>query len=81
MPSKSRRFSQDDPLSRAIAPPPDESPSDKDTRLRAEEAAQKISDAIDEELNRERVAEKKVAKPIKILLLGEFQSLPCRYCG
>lgn len=62
-------FEDDDPLSRAMAPPKDETPQEKEARLRAEKAARLKSDAIDEELNRQRLAEKKV-QCIRLLLLG-----------
>jgi guanine nucleotide-binding protein alpha-1 subunit len=67
MPSK---IKDEDPLSIAIAPPPDESEEQREARIRAEKQAKKISDAIDDELNRQRIAEKKAAKPVKVLLLG-----------
>lgn len=68
---KSRRQrTDDDPLARAIAPPSNESQHQRELRMRAEQEAQRISDAIDEELNRQRIADKKSPKPIKILLLG-----------
>lgn len=54
-----------------MAPPPDETPAQRAERLRAEAEAKRISDMIDEELNRQRLAEKKGPKPVKILLLGE----------
>jgi guanine nucleotide-binding protein subunit alpha len=63
----------DDPLTRAMAPPPDETPGQRAERLRSEAEAKRISDMIDEELNRQRLAEKKGPKPVKILLLGEFR--------
>lgn len=65
-----RRGEDDDPLAQAMAPPPNETPQERERRLAEEAAAQKRSDAIDEELNRQRQAEKK--EPcIRILLLGE----------
>lgn len=71
---KSRRQSlireDDDPLTRAMAPPPNETEAERQERLAAEKEAQKRSDAIDEELNRQRLAERKV-KCVRVLLLGE----------
>jgi hypothetical protein len=58
----------EDPLARALAPPKNEKPHERDARLLAEREAKKISDSIDDELNRQRLAERK--KPVKILLLG-----------
>lgn len=60
----------EDPLTKVIAPPPDESLKEREVRLAEEAAAQRRSDAIDEELNRQRLAEKKAPKCIRILLLG-----------
>lgn len=60
----------DDPLAHVFAPPLDESPHDKENRIRAEQEAKKRSDAIDEEINKQRNARKN-SKPVKILLLGE----------
>ncbi|EIM81854.1 G-alpha-domain-containing protein, partial [Stereum hirsutum FP-91666 SS1] len=63
-----------DPLSIAWAPPPDESPEARAERLREEEAAQRVSDAIDESLRQEKASLKKRTKPVKILLLGQAES-------
>lgn len=60
----------DDPITRALAPPPDETAAQRAERHRAEADAKRISDLIDEELNRQRLAERKGPKPVKILLLG-----------
>jgi hypothetical protein len=70
------RTADEDPLTRAIAPPPDETPEEREVRLQAESEAKKVSDAIDEELNRQRIAEKKAAKPVKVLLLGTLICTP-----
>lgn len=66
------RLSDADPLTKAIAPPLNETPSERDARLIAERDAKIRSDAIDEELNRQRVAERKSPNPVKVLLLGKF---------
>lgn len=63
----------DDPLTRALQPPPSETPSEREERLRTEREAKRISDEIDEELRRERVALKK-RKPVRLLLLGQSES-------
>jgi len=68
--SKRLRVSEDDPLTRAIAPPSYETPTEREERIAAEQEAKRVSDAIDEELNRQRISEKKGPKAIKILLLG-----------
>lgn len=68
--SKRQRVSEDDPLTLAIAPPPTESQAEREQRLAAEQEAKRVSDAIDDELNKQRISEKKGPKAIKILLLG-----------
>ena len=50
----------------------DNRPAERQARLLAEEEAKRISDLIDEELNRQRAAERKGPPPVKILLLGEL---------
>ncbi|KAG2107321.1 guanine nucleotide binding protein, alpha subunit [Suillus cothurnatus] len=72
--SKRLRVSEDDPLTRAIAPPSYETPTEREERIAAEQEAKRVSDAIDEELNRQRISEKKGPKAIKILLLGQSES-------
>jgi guanine nucleotide-binding protein subunit alpha len=69
--SKRQRISDDDPLARAMAQAlQGETFLDRQKRLAAELEAKRVSDAIDEELNKQRIAEKKGPKAIKILLLG-----------
>ncbi|KAF8160891.1 guanine nucleotide binding protein, alpha subunit [Crassisporium funariophilum] len=63
-----------DPLTRAMQPPEHETPADKENRLAAEAEAQKRSDAIDEEINRQRIADKKAPKCVRVLLLGQSES-------
>lgn len=69
--AKLERRSSDDPLTLAMAPPPNETEQEKTVRLRDEAEAKRISDMIDEELNRQRQAERRGPKPVKLLLLGE----------
>lgn len=69
-----RAMDDSDPLSTLTAPPVDESLADKEARITLEKEAKKVSDAIDDELDRQRVAEKKGPRPVKVLLLGEFSS-------
>ena len=54
--------------------PPDETPEEQDLRIAAELEAEQVSDAIDDELNRQRIADKKKLKPVKILLLGALSA-------
>ncbi|KAG5646840.1 hypothetical protein DXG03_002217 [Asterophora parasitica] len=63
----------EDPLTKAMAPPPNETEVEREERLAAERAAQIRSDAIDEELNRQRINEKKT-KCVRVLLLGQSES-------
>ncbi|KAK2467858.1 hypothetical protein APHAL10511_000153 [Amanita phalloides] len=76
MPILSRREpdNDDDPLTRALIPPSNESPGQRDARLKAEKEAQLRSNAIDEEINRQRVAEKKESYCVRVLLLGQSES-------
>jgi len=68
-PQESFYYNDDDPLTRAIAPPPNESPAEREIRLAAETAALKRSQAIDEELNKQRINDKKT-RCVRVLLLG-----------
>ncbi|KAG6821012.1 hypothetical protein H0H93_007902 [Arthromyces matolae] len=63
----------DDPLTKAMAPPPDETEEERQARLADEREAQRRSDAIDEELNRQRINEKRT-QCVRILLLGQSES-------
>ncbi|KAF8348185.1 guanine nucleotide-binding protein alpha-4 subunit [Amanita rubescens] len=65
----------DDPLTKALTPPPNETLDQRDARLKAEKEAQLRSDAIDEEINRQRVAEKKESHCVRVLLLGKSTTL------
>lgn len=74
--SKLERASpDDDPLTRALAPPWNESPAERDARLRNEAAAKAHSDAIDADLEKQRATEKRGPKPLKVLLLGEYAGI------
>jgi len=60
-----------------MAPPPDETPQEREARLEKEREAKKISDGIDEQLKAEKEAIKarlKARKEIKVLLLGQSES-------
>uniref|UniRef100_A0A0W0FWU8 Guanine nucleotide-binding protein alpha-4 subunit n=1 Tax=Moniliophthora roreri TaxID=221103 RepID=A0A0W0FWU8_MONRR len=73
--AKSRRsISDDDPLTRAMAPPPDETPEQREQRLQREKEARERSEAIDNEINQQRLAEKREQAPVKVLLLGQSES-------
>ncbi|KAJ3758968.1 guanine nucleotide binding protein, alpha subunit [Lentinula raphanica] len=63
-----------DPLSLAIAPPPNETPAERAAREFAEAEALRISNEIDEQLRKERESERKKKRPVKLLLLGQSES-------
>ncbi|EAU91545.2 guanine nucleotide-binding protein alpha-4 subunit [Coprinopsis cinerea okayama7 len=65
---------EEDPFAKILAPPTDETIEEREKRLAAEAEAQKRSDAIDEEINRQRMAERREPKHIRILLLGQSES-------
>lgn len=63
-----------DPLSAAIAPPPDETPVQREIRERLEEEARKVSEGIDELIRAEERAAKRKKRPVKVMLLGQSES-------
>jgi guanine nucleotide-binding protein alpha-1 subunit len=67
-----------DPLTLAIAPPPDETPEQRQIREAAEAEAKRISDEIDEQIRKEKELDKKKKKPVKLLLLGQYHVLHSR---
>jgi hypothetical protein len=70
--SPDRRLS--DPLSAALLPPPNETPEERDIRIRAENEAKKVSDGIDEMIRQERMEKKKARAEVNVLLLGQSES-------
>ncbi|QRW22455.1 G-protein alpha subunit [Rhizoctonia solani] len=52
-------MSSEDPLTLAMAPPPNETPDQKSRRLREEAEAKRVSDAIDEEIKEARARDRK----------------------
>jgi len=69
-----RRRTLSDPLSAALLPPPDESPFERETRLKAERDAKTVSDSIDELIRIERNEKKKNKAEVNVLLLGQSES-------
>lgn len=70
-----RRRTISDPLTMALIPPPDESPIEREQRLRAEQDARKVSDNIDILLSKERAEKRRVRQQeINVLLLGQSES-------
>ncbi|KAF9254990.1 G-alpha-domain-containing protein [Marasmius fiardii PR-910] len=75
MPSRTLSNMDDlDPLSKAISPPPDETAAEKEARVKSELEAKRVSDAIDDDIDKQRIAEKKGPKPVRVLLLGQSES-------
>lgn len=67
------RAVDEDPLSRLLAPPPNETAEEREVRLRVEAEARLKSERIDDQLRAEKAALKK-NKPVKVLLLGQSES-------
>ncbi|EIW56415.1 G-alpha-domain-containing protein [Trametes versicolor FP-101664 SS1] len=67
------RAVDEDPLSRLLAPPPNETAEEREVRLRVEAEARLRSERIDDQLRAEKAALKK-NKPVKVLLLGQSES-------
>ncbi|KAF8067667.1 guanine nucleotide binding protein, alpha subunit [Lyophyllum atratum] len=63
-----------DPISKALEPPPNETPDQRQARLRAEAEAKHVSDTIDEELQRQWAEKKRAPRALKVLLLGQSES-------
>jgi hypothetical protein len=63
-----------DPFDAVLRPPRDETPSQREARILAEQHAKQVSDAIDEQLQVERTELKKKQPDVKILLLGQSES-------
>jgi len=71
-PSRARAVS--DPLAFALLPPPNESPIERELRLKRENEARKKSEGIDEMLRQERIQKKKAKSDVNVLLLGQSES-------
>lgn len=63
-----------DPLAKILEPPPNESLAERQARLLDEANAKRLSDSIDEELQKQWMVEKKGPTTIKVLLLGQSES-------
>jgi len=63
-----------DPFEAVLRPPQDETPAERNARIRAEQNAKQVSDAIDEQLRAERADVKKNRPDVRILLLGQSES-------
>src|SRR5258708_2434471 len=69
-----RRRTYSDPLSAALVPPPNETASERELRVKAELDAKKVSDSIDDMLHQERNEKKKLRPEVNVLLLGQSES-------
>jgi guanine nucleotide-binding protein subunit alpha len=63
-----------DPLSAAMLPPANESPVDRENRLKAEQEARKVSESIDDMLRQERKDRIRTRPEVNVLLLGQSES-------
>ncbi|KAI0779036.1 G-alpha-domain-containing protein [Trametes elegans] len=68
-----RRRSLSDPLGDWLRPPADETPEQRDARLKQEEEAKKHSDNIDRMLRHDEKSRRR-KKTVKVLLLGQSES-------
>ncbi|RPD54524.1 G-alpha-domain-containing protein [Lentinus tigrinus ALCF2SS1-7] len=66
-------FSDADPLAAALQPPPNETPEQREQRLKAEEDARKRSENIDRMLRHDDKRNRR-RKQVKVLLLGQSES-------
>jgi hypothetical protein len=66
-----------DPFFEILRPPPDETPAQTTARLKRELDAQRVSDEIDEEIQRAMISAKSQKNVIKVLLLGQSESGVC----
>lgn len=69
-----RRRTTSDPLAAALLPPPNESPIDRENRLKAEQDARKVSEHIDDMIRQERAERRRTRAEVKVLLLGQSES-------
>ncbi|TFK49298.1 G-alpha-domain-containing protein [Heliocybe sulcata] len=73
MPSIRAVGNSDDPFESMLRPPSGETADQKADRIRREEEAKRISQAIDESLKQERI-ERKKRRVVRLLLLGQSES-------
>lgn len=71
-----RSRGESDPLARALRPATNETPQERQARLEQEALSQKISDAIDEQLRKEKLEKAKKRQEVRILLLGTTFMVP-----
>ncbi|KAG6866670.1 hypothetical protein C0991_000780 [Blastosporella zonata] len=69
-----KRTVNNDPLTLAMAPPPDETPEERLAREDKEERARQVSKRIDLELKHAKAAMKSMERAVKVLVLGQSMS-------
>ncbi|KAH0591330.1 hypothetical protein H2248_001409 [Termitomyces sp. 'cryptogamus'] len=69
-----RRRSLSDPLAAVLLPPPNESPIQREVRIKAETEARRVSEGIDEMIRKERAQKKRAKADVNVLLLGQSES-------
>jgi hypothetical protein len=67
-------YSQDDPITAALKPPPSETEAERIIRLRLEDEAKRVSEQIDEDLREERERLKKKKGDVKVRIFVLFLS-------
>ena len=65
-------YSQDDPITAALKPPPTETDAERKIRLQLEDEAKRVSEQIDEDLREERERLKKKKGDVKVRILVLF---------
>ncbi len=63
-----------DPFYELMKPPPNETPAQMTARMKREADAQRVSDAIDEDIKHARNIQRKERSIVKLLLLGQAES-------
>ncbi len=66
-------YSQDDPITEALRPPPTETEAERFARLQSEAEAKRISEQIDEDLRQERENLKRKKTDVKVRIDGNPQ--------
>jgi len=63
-------YSQDDPITAAMKPPPTETDSEREARLEFEAEARRVSEQIDEDLREERERLRRRKGDVKVSMLS-----------
>jgi len=67
-------FGDDDPFAAMLAPPPNETASERAARLAREAEAKRVNDEIEAQLKLDRMTFKKQKDTVRVLLLGQSES-------